>query len=139
MLRLYLDASALLKLLLREEGSETAARLGDDAGELVSASLVYVEARAALARAAGHRRLPRSRALRARSELDALWEETLVIGLDSEVLAAAGEITDVYRLRAADAIHLASALTLGDPDLVFATWDAELGRAARESGLAVAP
>ena len=50
-----------------------------------------------------------------------------------------GDTAVLSRLRAGDAIHLASALVLGDPDLVMATWDQGLGRAAREVGLAIAP
>jgi predicted nucleic acid-binding protein len=55
------------------------------------------------------------------------------------LIRAAGEVAEHYRLRAYDAIHLASALSLEKGDLVLATWDADLRRAAGDVGLAVAP
>jgi len=42
-------------------------------------------------------------------------------------------------LRALDALHLASALSLDAEDVIFATWDARLHRAAREHGLRTLP
>jgi len=41
-------------------------------------------------------------------------------------------------MRGYDAVHLATALALGD-DTLLVTWDADLGRAALGSGCAVAP
>jgi predicted nucleic acid-binding protein len=42
------------------------------------------------------------------------------------------------RLRGYDAVHLASALALGDA-ITFVSWDRELRRAAAQSGCALAP
>ena len=42
-------------------------------------------------------------------------------------------------LRGADAVHLASALALADPDLVIAVWDRRLHAGAATAGLHVAP
>jgi predicted nucleic acid-binding protein len=42
-------------------------------------------------------------------------------------------------LRGADAIHLASALAVGDAELLMAAWDRRLSTAARAAGLAVTP
>jgi hypothetical protein len=42
-------------------------------------------------------------------------------------------------LRGADAVHLASALAIGDPDLVVAVWDARLDAGVRAAGARVAP
>jgi hypothetical protein len=39
----------------------------------------------------------------------------------------------------ADAVHLASALALADPDLVIAAWDRRLHAGAATTGLPVAP
>ncbi len=62
-----------------------------------------------------------------------------MIELDDTLIRAAADAAEVLQLTAGDAIHLASALTLDEPELVFATWDAELRRAALDAGLAVAP
>jgi hypothetical protein len=62
-----------------------------------------------------------------------------VVQLDDRLVRSAGDVSEDRRLRAGDAIHLASALVVDEPELVLVTWDHELARAAREVGLAVAP
>lgn len=62
-----------------------------------------------------------------------------VIDLDDELVTAAGDVAETRRLGAGDAIHLAVALELDEPLLVFAAWDQALRNAANEVGLAVAP
>lgn len=54
------------------------------------------------------------------------------------IVELAGGLADRYGLRAYDAVHLASALVLEDPELIFTTWDRDLSRAARARGLVVA-
>jgi predicted nucleic acid-binding protein len=51
----------------------------------------------------------------------------------------AGQLARVHALRGADAIHLASALVIGDPDLIVAVWDRHLHAGAQAAGLRVAP
>jgi predicted nucleic acid-binding protein len=51
----------------------------------------------------------------------------------------AGRLTRSHALRGADAVHLASALAVGDSDLVMAVWDRRLHQGARSAGLRVAP
>jgi hypothetical protein len=69
--------------------------------------------------------------------------ETFVRGLtelevDGNLARRAGQLADDHDLRALDALHLASALTLG-PGSLLVTWDLALARAGQSSGLAVAP
>ncbi len=54
----YLDTSALLKLVVTEQGSDRAVQVWEAADSLVSVSLITVEARTALA--AAHRSAHRS-------------------------------------------------------------------------------
>lgn len=68
-----------------------------------------------------------------------IWEESNVVALDPELVRRSGDLAEQAHLGAGDAIHLAAALAFDEPKLVFATWDAELRRAAREAGLAIAP
>jgi len=128
-----------VKLLIRENGSETARSLFRSASELVSTSLAYIEARSALGRMEREGRLTRSGAKRARVDLEWIWAELHAVRLDDSLVLRAADATELLRLRAGDAIHVSSALSFGAPELVFATWDGELRRAALESGLAVAP
>src|SRR5207244_322656 len=136
---LYLDSSALIKLLIREVESERAIVLWSSAGFVASTRLTYVEARSALARALRARRLRPAGLVAAKRRLDTLIGELRLVDARPTLIRAAGELAERYRLRAYDAIHLASALSLERGDLVLASWDAELRRAAREAGLAVAP
>lgn len=50
----------------------------------------------------------------------------------------AGELAEEFELRGYDAVHLATALDLGDEDVVLVTWDGALSRAAEKNGLAIA-
>jgi hypothetical protein len=116
-----------------------AGELVDGASEVVAASIAYVEARAAVARAFAGGRLTRRGRRGARLELDTIWEELTALELDLDLVRQAGDVAERSGLRAGDAIHLATALRLDEPDLLIATWDGELRRAALESGIAVAP
>ncbi len=128
-----------MKLLLREEDWERARELWEDAGTLVTARTTYIEARSALARAHRAARLSARMLARAQAELDERWQRIDIVELDQELALAAGQAAEQFQLRAFDALHLAAARTLADPELVVATWDDKLGIAALEAGLAVAP
>lgn len=138
-MRIYLDGSALVKLLLVEDGSSTARELYEDAAAAVTTRVGYVEARAALAAARRARRIGRDGLVRARAALEARWSELDVVELDEPLAVAAAAATEEHALRAHDAVHLSAALVLEEAELVVATWDADLKRAALASGLAVAP
>jgi predicted nucleic acid-binding protein len=128
-----------VKLLLTEDGSGRADELWTEADELLTARLTYVEARAALAAASRARRLsPRLHAV-AKAELEARWPRLALVELDQSLAGSAGGIAESFRLRANDAVYLAAALELGDPELVVATWDDRLRAAALAAGLAVSP
>lgn len=68
-----------------------------------------------------------------------LWPGLHVIELQDVVTAGAATLVGTHPLRAADALHLASALVLRSPDLVVAAWDEHLAAAARAEGLRVLP
>ena len=123
--------------MLRDEASDAAYAVWSSESPLLSSRLTYVEARAAVAAARRSRRLSRAGHLRAREQLESLWEQIDVIELDPALARSAGGLAEAHGLRAGDAVQLASALLSRAP--VLATWDAELRRAALEVGLAVAP
>ena len=111
----YFDSSALVKLVVEETGSELAAELWDGCDAAVASRLAYPEVRAALAAA-----------VRPVELTDAVQEH-------------AGRLARVHALRGADAVHLASALAIGDPGLVVAVWDRRLHAGTLAAGLRVAP
>lgn len=135
----YLDASAIVKILLREADQDDARVLWRNADRRVTSVVAYVEAAAAVAAAARDGRLAEGLARDRQSELDWRWEEVDPIGLDDELLRLAGAIAREADLRALDAIHLASASYLGLAGTLFVTWDRRLAAAATRLGLAVAP
>jgi hypothetical protein len=122
----YLDASAIVKLIVREPESEALERwLGAGREEIVSCALVRTEVvRAAAA-------LGPEAVLRARRLLDRLD----LIVLDDELLDLAGEL--VEPLRSLDAIHVAAALELGEELEAFVTYDRQMTRAAEALGVPV--
>ena len=128
-----------MKLLIREAGSDQASYLVESATELTSASIGYVEARSAIGRASRAGRLSAGRQGVARAELEGIWAEMTVVDLDDELVTTAGDVAETHGLGAGDAIHLAVAVALDAPLLVFASWDEALRSAAREVALAVAP
>lgn len=136
----YLDTSAVVKLLLDEEGSDDAAMLWSQAAIRVTSMLTYAEARAALAAAVRARRLSTAMRDSAAMLLEGRWTEMAVIAVDDAIVRDAGAICDASAVRASDAVHLASARALADGGVVvFSTWDRVQADAASSMGLAVAP
>jgi predicted nucleic acid-binding protein len=132
----YVDTSVLIKLVVEEPGSDDAARIWDAADTVVCTRLLFVEARAALAMAHRLHRLTAARHRRAVRELADLSLQLTIVEMTAELVDAAGDLAEAHALRGYDAVHLAAALTLGDP--VFASADRDLCAAASRHGLAVA-
>jgi predicted nucleic acid-binding protein len=136
----YLDTSALVKLMLDEEGSADAVEIWTGATLRLTSVLSYAECRAALGAAGRDGRLTSADARKARVLLDDHWYEMAVVGVDDDLVRAAGDLADGFALRGYDAVHLASALSAAwGGRVLMATWDADLARAALGSGLLVAP
>jgi uncharacterized protein len=119
----YLDASALVKLVLDETESEALKRAVGK-WRWASSALLGVEVVIAV------RRRDRKRLDRAR----ALLGGVAMLLIDAEICAVAAASEG---LRALDAIHLATALSLGDHVGAFFTYDDRLATAARAHGLPV--
>lgn len=66
----------------------------------------------------------------------------MIVQIDDALMREAGDVATASALRAAEAIHLASALRIveGYPrESVFACWDARLWDAAAEVGFQMVP
>jgi predicted nucleic acid-binding protein len=111
-----------------------AAKLWGGVYPAASSILVYPEGRAALAAA---RRLDRLAEEEHREAL-AAFEELATVGVDQELAARAGGYAEDLGLRGYDAVHLATALELGDEEVVLVTWDRDLAQAAERVGLSIA-
>lgn len=139
MASVYFDSSALVKLLIEEEGSDVAAQLWDGCDEAMSSRLAYPEVRAALAAVARNGQLQRADLARTERTWDDYWATMRKVELNAELEQRAGTLTSAYALSGADAVHLAGALAIAEAGVVFAVWDRRLHSGAKTAGLTVAP
>jgi uncharacterized protein len=125
---LYLDSSALVKLVLPE--AETPALLASlvDWPNRVSSEIALVEVRRAARRASA------AEAVRRRAE--EVLAGLHLLRLDLAILDQAARL-EPESLRSLDAIHLASALALGADLGGFVAYDRPLAAAAKGAGLTV--
>jgi predicted nucleic acid-binding protein len=122
---IYVDTSALVKLVIREVGSDAVDRYLTDA-DMVSSTLLLVEARRGTLRRAPAK-LP---------HLDLVLRRVEMIEISSAVVEAASRLPDPA-LRPLDAIHLATALLVREDIEALLTYDDRLAAAAAAHGLAV--
>jgi hypothetical protein len=121
----YADASALVKLVVAEAGSEAMLRWFTEAERVLTSRVGIVETiRASSRRAhdAAHR--------------EAVVRDVEIVELEPAI-AASASIVGSPLLRTLDAIHLASALALVPELDAFVTYDDRLAEAARSLGLPV--
>lgn len=126
----YLDTSAFIKLAVAEDRSRQMRRWADAeearSGALWSSDLLRTEA----LRAA--RRVSEEALEATRDRLD----RTALMTITSDTFQRAGEL-DPAVLRSLDALHLASALGLGDDLDGVVTYDPRMAEAAKALGLTV--
>ena len=123
----YLDTSAFVKLIVAEPDTPALVRFLARWPYRVSSALLRTEAVRAIKRAGYGSELGRTRRLLADVQL---------IRMDDLLLDRAGELEPI-EVRSLDAIHVATALAVGDELGVFVTYDERLAEAGRKAGLAV--
>lgn len=123
----YIDTSALVKLVAAEaETDALRSWIATADSGLVSSDLARTELLRAVRRGAS------DRVVQARSVLDSL----ILIAVTTAIFETAGRL-DPAALRSLDAIHIASALELGDDLAGIVTYDDRMADAARLHGVAV--
>jgi len=123
----YLDSSAIVKLAVREPESAALRRLLRRRRPLVSSALARTEVARAL--------LPLGpSALRLGNDVLARIE---LVRVNDRILSAAGTLLPTD-LRSLDAVHLATALELGEDLARMITYDARMAAGARALGIALA-
>ena len=126
----YLDASALVKLVVWEAESETlrtyVSGLAEGGAAVVTSRISVVEVTRAVARRMGL--VPESVAT--------VFASVAVREVTARIVDQAAELAPAS-VRSLDAIHLASALELGPELVAFVTYDARLAEAAAAAGLPV--
>jgi predicted nucleic acid-binding protein len=134
----YFDTSAFVPLLVAEPATEFCRQLWDDADDVVTTRLLYVESAAALAQALRLDRLAKKEHAAALRILDELWREFSIVEVDGGLAERAAELAHACALRGYDAVHCASAEQLADDDLVVASGDKRLLSACSTLGMATA-
>ena len=131
----YLDTSALVPLLIDEPASPICERLWDDADDVVSVRIAYVEVAAAIAQARRLGRLSRTQQHDAVTLLDEKWVQLQIVEVDQTLVHRAGVLADIHSLRGYDATHCAGAESITDAALVAASGDRQLLAAWRDLGV----
>jgi len=127
-LPVYIDSSALLKLVLSEPETPALIEALSRWPDRVSSVLLPIECRRIVLRAGN------PAAVVAKLEQELACVTTIRLEEPVQKLAA---MIGPPRLRSLDAIHLASALSIGDYPEAFVTYDERLAEAARAAGLNV--
>ena len=122
---LYLDSSALVKLVLTERESGALRHVLASASFRVSCTLARVEVVRAV----------REKGPRVATTARRVLEGVDLIELDNELLELAADLPEP--LRSLDAIHVAAAMELGDQLEALVTYDATMARVAEALGLPV--
>ncbi|MEK7367806.1 MAG: type II toxin-antitoxin system VapC family toxin, partial [candidate division NC10 bacterium] len=126
-MKLYLDTSALVKLYVEEEGAPVVRNAVAQAELVATAAIAYVEARAAFVRRRHEGGLSTAEYRRIIRDVDSDWARYLVVEVTDSLIRDAARLAEAHRLRAYDAIHLASAAAVHDrlaEPIMFASWDA---------------
>ena len=127
-LPVYVDSSALLKLVLPEPERPALERILSRWPDRVSSVILAIECRRIVLRAGDPPGV--------RARLEEEIEAVALIRLDETVQRLAGSVGP-RDLRSLDAIHLATALSCGDHPEAFITYDDRLAAAARTLKLKV--
>ncbi len=124
----YLDSSAILKLVIAEPETPALIELLGRHPDRVSSALARVEVLRAIRRARG------SPAELRRAE-DVLLRIAL-IRIDDDIIARAADLPP-YEIRSLDAIHIASALAIRDELAALISYDKRLASAAAKLNIPV--
>jgi predicted nucleic acid-binding protein len=132
----YCDTSVLIKTIFKEPGSESAWQVWSTGETLVGSRIVQAESAAAVSRAHRSGRVSQPEFMVARQALRQRWNDLTLIELSPQAVNLAVELTEWLALRTLDALHLSTAVTLGE-GVTMATADRELKDAALALGIPV--
>ena len=121
----FLETSALLRMLFGEEGGDLVAKRLQEADRAVASRLIRVEAERALIRISLDQPGSHAPLLELERELKRLWPKIDFIEVTREICDRAGRIAPRSRLRSLDAIHLATYFRTRelDPKIEILTFD----------------
>ncbi len=137
---LFCDTSALVKLYVREAGSDALLAEAGAASAVAVCRIAWAEAVAAMARRARDVPADAEALDAARQRLREHWSHYVVVEVTQALVERAGDYADTFALRGYDSVQLAAARTVqeaGREDLRFACYDARLRKAAKVLGMSV--
>lgn len=137
---IYFDTSALAKKYVIEAGSERIAQLMTEKSVMATSKLTYPEMLSALARRSKSGDISHTKFKELLTEFEADWNCLLIIDFQDELLGSIKRLIGKYYLRAADSIHLASALWLKQSvkeNVTFVASDVNLLNSAKAEKLSV--
>jgi len=135
---LFCDTSALLKLFIHEEHTDTVLAAAAAADAVAASRLAWPEFMSALARRARESPRDAPALARARQEWVARWADFAVVEVDQSLVELAGDYAEAFALRAYDSVQLAALQTLrlqSGEEVRFACFDARLVKAAAVLGV----
>jgi predicted nucleic acid-binding protein len=136
----YWDASAILPLLVQEQGSDAALRIFSEDARMTVWWGTKLECASALARIERSISRPPTIVGEAFAKLEKLTKSWVVIQPGERLLGTALRLIRVHPLRAADTLRLAAAVAACDfrtPDITFVCFDKRLAAAAEREGFNV--
>jgi predicted nucleic acid-binding protein len=124
----YLDTSALAKLYVDEPGQDRVEALINSVGTIVTSVIAYPETRAVFARRLSSGEITHAEHAEMVANFDDDWNAINEIDVVPALYRRAGDLLVAHpRLRAMDAIHMASALEAkAHTDIRFLTFDDDL-------------
>lgn len=134
---LFCDTSALVKLYVRESGSEEILAAAQAASAIAACRIAWAETVAAFARRAREVPADVDAIEEAKRRYRSQWPNFLIVEVTQTLVELAGEFADTFALRAYDSVQLAAArtLALSEGKVCFACFDARLNKAAGVLGL----
>jgi predicted nucleic acid-binding protein len=130
----YLDTSSLVKLFVREAGTDQVEELVRAASIVATSVIAYTEARGAFARRAREGALTAREHARIKEDFEGRWQALLALEVSVAIAREGCDLAEAHTLRALDALHLASyrqvaAAMAGEP-VRFSSFDDRLSAAA---------
>jgi predicted nucleic acid-binding protein len=137
---IYLDSSALVKRYTEEAGTDFVKSILATSGLITTSKLTYPEILSALMRKVRSGEIEKKTFNGIVDKFDKDWDHILVLDFHNDLLPIVKTLIEKHPLKAADAIHLSSALWLklfSKADVTFVASDSNLLKAAEAEKLQV--
>lgn len=135
---IYFETSALVKNYVLENGSPGVAKLLLENHDNATSKLTYTEILSAFVRRMKSGDLSPQKMKKVIDQFEDDWNSLLIVDVHDDILPIVKRVIGKHQLKAADSIHLASAIWLKTSlkeDIVFASSDLNLLKAARRERL----